>query len=152
MKQKMLLIGLIAIMSLDGQSQQVLTTAGGFYATSDAQLSWTLGELMTTTFTDSEVHLTQGEQQSLFIYASIDEENNFPNVAIYPNPFINAFTIESDGTPYEYAIHSATGQSILSGMIQSNQDLVDLTEIASGVYYIRIFTDEKEKTVKLIKH
>lgn len=152
MKLKLLLIGLIGIMSLAGYSQQVVTTSGDFFATSDVQVSWTLGEIMTATFSDTDVQLTQGEQQSLFIYASVNENDNLPDISVYPNPFINAFTIQSSGEPHRYVIHSATGQEILSGTIQSSQDLVDLGEIASGIYYIRIYSDTNEKTFKLIKH
>jgi hypothetical protein len=151
MKQKTLIISLISFMSLAGMSQEVVTSSGGFYEATDAQLSWTFGELMTETYETATVHLTQGEQQTRMQVASI-ADNELSEVTIYPNPFIDFFMINSDGIPYNYVIHSTTGQEIQIGKIAASETKIDLSAIATGIYYIRIYSDSKEKTFKLIKH
>ncbi|NOQ71368.1 MAG: T9SS type A sorting domain-containing protein [Crocinitomix sp.] len=152
MKPKLLLIAWIVIAPFNMEAQEVVTSTGDFFESTDVQVSWTIGELMTATFETASVHLTQGEQQSSFNYSSIVESKDMTDVSIYPNPFQDVFTVNSNGEQYQFAIYAATGQTVLAGEIGSAQTQLTLSEIADGIYYLRIYSDSSEKSFKLIKH
>lgn len=77
METKINLIALILILSCisGGRSQSldrsVLASAGEYYSSPVASLSWTLGEIATETYTSANVHLTQGFQQPDMTYVSL---------------------------------------------------------------------------------
>lgn len=60
-----LIINILLFLLVKGQtiSPEVVATSGDFFSTSSVSLSWTCGEIMTETFTGSNIILTQGFQQ-----------------------------------------------------------------------------------------
>lgn len=72
MKKIFTLILSLALVQAFGQTpavvMQVVSSSGGYYATSDLSISWTLGEPVTSTLSGTNLILTQGFQQGdLFI-------------------------------------------------------------------------------------
>ena len=80
---------------------------------------------------------------------SINEDINERNeILIYPNPAKNNVTIEMDLTEnLEYHIYSSIGELIMSGIIESNNKTVDISDLSSNIYLLKI----RDKTLKLIK-
>ncbi len=63
MKKLMIYICIIGLCSLSINAQEIITASGDYYESSNASLSWTIGESMTETYTDGTTILTQGFQQ-----------------------------------------------------------------------------------------
>ena len=61
-------------------SQQVIATDGNYVAASQGSLSWTLGEVITETFSNTNGFLTQGFQQK-----DKDDRDNGKEAAGIPN-------------------------------------------------------------------
>ena len=61
---------------LPGQTlaRQVVASQGQSHATANAQISWTLGEMVTATWRNNTVVLSQGFQQPLSVVSSLEEE------------------------------------------------------------------------------
>ncbi|MCF8365211.1 MAG: T9SS type A sorting domain-containing protein [Bacteroidales bacterium] len=64
------LISFLSIFPFTGHAQQVVASAGGYFEGDNISLSWTLGEPVIETFSNSNITLTQGFQQTYNFYLS----------------------------------------------------------------------------------
>ena len=70
---------------------------------------------------------------------AIDEFNSEQKTIIYPNPATNSIRIDGNLTNSEsYQIYSATGILVLSGEISETNQNIDLSDLTSNVYFLRI--------------
>lgn len=82
------------------------------------------------------------------------EENELNAFSIYPNPVGNQFTIavKNNDLPIAYEIYSLLGQTMNYKKIQSSNDLqVNATNLATGLYFINIYTQKGKQTYKFLK-
>jgi Secretion system C-terminal sorting domain/Right handed beta helix region len=70
-------------------------------------------------------------------------------VNIFPNPTASQLTIETDLGIIEIIIVDLTGKTIKS--IKQNTNVLNVAELPSGIYFIKLITDEKTITKKIIK-
>jgi hypothetical protein len=81
--------------------------------------------------------------------------NEFTNlnerIEIYPNPTNGVFHINSNIENLIVSVYSVDGKIVLSNIIisETNQ-LIDLSHFESGVYFVKIFNNDKQKTIKLV--
>ncbi|QOG02915.1 T9SS type A sorting domain-containing protein [Flavobacterium sp. MDT1-60] len=73
------------------------------------------------------------------------------NFKYYPNPVLHNLTISNSSIIDEVEIVSVTGQSILSKTINSEYSEIDLSNVSSGVYLLKVKSEGKTKTVKIVK-
>jgi hypothetical protein len=73
--------------------------------------------------------------------------DNQNHVKIYPNPAKDGIYINTDAEDYEIQIINLNGQVLYSG---KNVGRVDVSGFAKGIYFVRIKTDDKVETKKLI--
>lgn len=79
-------------------------------------------------------------------------EFELSDISIYPNPFESTITVEIGNIQEaEYAIYSITGQKLKNGSIQNNRNSIDLSILASGIYFIDVLSNSKSVTKKIIK-
>lgn len=82
-------------------------------------------------------------------------ENDFSSLSVYPNPFSNTFTV-SDKSHSMIAVElfNVLGEQILSreGLIHTSSISFDASQLARGVYYVRIVTDHGSAVRKLVKN
>ena len=73
------------------------------------------------------------------------EENQVSNIHVFPNP---AYTHLSIGAiPFEsvnYVIFDASGSTRLKGQITNPNTNIDINELSSGIYYLRLISSENE--------
>ena len=82
-------------------------------------------------------------------------EANNPIIQIYPNPIQNNFTIYSANTNLLQGkiakIYNITGKLILTQILKSQTNQIDIKVAAAGVYFLRIEGAAKPYIFKLIK-
>ena len=66
---------------------------------------------------------------------------------IYPNPAKNTLHVEGAGLT-QVEVFNIMGQSVLS--INENLETIDISHLQSGVYFVRLKTNNGEKTLKLV--
>lgn len=73
--------------------------------------------------------------------------------SIYPNPAINQLTIEVfDNNIYSFEIKGLTGNLIANGNLQNGENLIDISTISAGVYFVHLLIDGNLiTTFKVIK-
>lgn len=76
------------------------------------------------------------------------EENLQKEIKVYPNPFIDNFTIDLNFTDTkEYKIYSLIGESVLKGTLNSNMNTINLSNLPPSTYLLKI----NNQTIKIIK-
>lgn len=120
---------------------EVIGNSGDFFLGSGASLSWTLGEIMTETYSGTSNQLTQGFQQPIRILSEVNEITNPVFIQVYPNPTQAVFTLLIPGNQEQLAviIYNSSGELILNDFYsgQGPKDY-NLEPYASGMYFIQI--------------
>lgn len=80
----------------------------------------------------------------------INENHADDGVLIYPNPAMNAITIESMNTSI-IEIINIQGQKIIHQQIQQGKTVVDIGNLAKGVYFLRMLNGDKTEVTRIIK-
>jgi hypothetical protein len=76
------------------------------------------------------------------------------NLSVYPNPATNRIVVSTINISNQMVISlmDVTGKEIFKmNKIAANKTEIDLSTYASGVYFLRLFNDEKSEIVKVIK-
>ena len=83
-----------------------------------------------------------------YVYDGV-EENERDGMSVYPNPMCDVLFVEANnGLPVQRVeIFNLAGQSIIS----STETRINVSELKSGMYYVRITTDDKIVTQCIVK-
>ena len=85
------------------------------------------------------------------IVLSVDKLKLF-DFKIYPNPFTDRIQIENIGLQqYELTIVNSIGQTIKRTQVNGDTQIIDLTELQVGIYFLRIENKLNARTMKIIK-
>lgn len=78
------------------------------------------------------------------------EENNFSNdISVYPNPVKNILQFKTETTVIKVEIYDITGRILSSNSINENK--IDLSELKTGNYILRLYTEKDIMNTKIIK-
>lgn len=87
------------------------------------------------------------------VYSDLGTENYaIKNLKIYPNPAKNNLNINAESDISLIEIYNSLGQKIIAKTNASNQLFVDLSNINSGVYFIKTYSGENIQFTKIIKN
>ncbi len=154
-----LLLSFISI-SCFGQimlQNHVLATCGKTYSNATISMEYTLGEPFTKTLSATTVVETQGFHQpnlKLISHVGVQEISNF-NLNVYPNPFLNQFTIALPSNEIVYiTIYDVMGKLIHEQTLGDIENVIDLGFLASGNYRISYKTENQIQTgnISIIKY
>jgi hypothetical protein len=84
-----------------------------------------------------------------------DLSHTLNSITLYPNPTNSMFTIaipQNAATPDGYTICNSLGQVVGNGKFASNEQPVDVSTYANGIYFIRINSADSAKTLQFIKN
>jgi len=78
------------------------------------------------------------------------EENNNLNVLVYPNPAVNVLNITLNSNElFNLTITDLNGKQILAERISNLSNMVDISNISSGMYLLRIANSNVQSTTKI---
>lgn len=84
--------------------------------------------------------------------ASIENKiNNELNIKIYPNPVTRTLSVESSKHINSIEVLDISGKSLLRKDINSKETKIDFSVFNSGVYFIRVYSQEGVKAYKIVK-
>ena len=74
-------------------------------------------------------------------------------VNIYPNPVENELFLATDVSAEEISIYDIYGRQVLSQRVNesTSQQVVDVTDLNAGVYFVKLKTDEGDIVRRFIK-
>ena len=135
----------------------VIATAGSFYANANNSVSWTIGECIPETFSDSNNKLTQGFQQGIYeIKTAIDYTENVLKVNLYPNPatdFVNLEILTQNKKDFTFRLFDAYGKCLKNEKIATVKSEINLIGYSGGIFILNVFENENKllKSFKIIK-
>lgn len=149
MKYIPILIFVLTITVVHGKQTypELITSTGADYINQNIQLSWSIGEIISETYDQSGKQLTQGFQQpGKETQTGLEKQPTLDNhILVYPNPAKGKIYLRTDQSLYkhQYRIYDALGKLVYSGEIVTTDNTVDITHIPSGMYFMKIYSREK---------
>jgi hypothetical protein len=140
------------------QTQGIVSTAASCNIKGNSALSWIIGQPVAsaTTAADKSVILTQGLQEKMVVTTII--ENSFipGKLRLYPNPTGDILNISFDeAVPGEtgIVIVDSKGNPVKSDIMEAamTEKQLDLKNIPSGIYYIRLSGGKNVNVFKVVK-
>jgi hypothetical protein len=79
--------------------------------------------------------------------------NEFENSTfkLYPNPTAAFLFLDSEKNITKYVMYNAKGEIIKEANFQITNGEVNVSDLSAGIYYIKVFSDEKAEVIKWIK-
>ncbi|NHM02930.1 RCC1 domain-containing protein, partial [Flavobacterium difficile] len=79
------------------------------------------------------------------------EDFEVTELKIYPNPVTNTLNFSFDKEITSITISNLLGQELISIPVNKNETSIDVTSLSSGTYVVKVTSDNKIKTLKIIK-
>ena len=76
----------------------------------------------------------------------------FQNLKIQPNPVTDIFIVSNQNNLDLVEVYNTIGQTIISKKVNDNQVKLDLSNYNSGVYFVKVYSENQNKTIKIIKN
>jgi hypothetical protein len=151
-----ILIALLFATSASAQKQEVIASAGGYNTSGSLSISWTLGETIIPTFQNGNLILTHGFQQQVLVSAVEENLENTVKVTVYPNPASDHLNVRfEEPLDAEVKINIINTQGILvkSDIMEVTliEKELDLRELPSGTYFLRLIKEKKSNVYKVVK-
>jgi hypothetical protein len=73
------------------------------------------------------------------------------NFKYHPNPVKNVLSIENSSVIDEVTLFSVAGKVLLDKKINSLHSDLDLSHVATGIYFLKVKSEGREKTIKIVK-
>lgn len=112
--------------------------------------------------TDYELQVYSVCDQNIPVYSAIDSvsfntdnlsSNSviFGDLSFYPNPTADNLHIENNLSIDALELYSLTGQRILTRTVNNTNVTVDLSALASGVYFVNVKVGNANKVIRVVK-
>jgi hypothetical protein len=124
-----------------------VASAGTHFTGSNAQLSWTIGEPVTTTLSNGSNTITQGFHQTLLTVTAVNEQTVAGiDVTVYPNPTSDLVNIQlsNNKKDLQLDLFDLNGKLLQTRKINADQSNVQLgmAEYAIAHYVLRIYSSD----------
>ncbi|PXY45151.1 T9SS type A sorting domain-containing protein [Flavobacterium hydrophilum] len=80
-----------------------------------------------------------------------NEDFVLPNFKFYPNPVKNKLSLSNTANIDEVELSAVSGKSVLLKKINDIHSEIDLSNISTGVYFLKVKSEGKTKTIKIVK-
>jgi hypothetical protein len=127
-------------------SLDIISSAGVYATSSSGSMCWTIGEVMTETYTSSGNALTQGFQQPDTSFSTSVANETLVRIAIYPNPVVDRLIVNfstNKGTN-TLEILDMQGKQLRKESCPENQNeaILSFSDLADGMYILTIINNE----------
>ncbi|WCO02614.1 DUF7619 domain-containing protein [Psychroserpens ponticola] len=72
-------------------------------------------------------------------------------IKVYPNPVADILTIEAEFEINTLHVYDIEGRRVLENY-KSNSNQISMSSLETGIYFVKVFSDSKIKTLKVIKN
>ncbi len=153
MKKSSLAILFVLIM-FQTKAQEVISSGGDYNENATISISWTLGEPVIETVSNTSNVLTQGFQQTKLTVSEIFEINSKNiSISLFPNPTQDFVNLEVDNyNNLTFQLFSFNGKLIQTNKLSSKNTEIKMTNLSAATYFLKILNNNKLiKTYKIIK-
>lgn len=147
---------LLLCFATEAWSQSATNAAGG-ESSGDGHVSWSVGQPFHQ-FVEGVAGSTSVGVQQPYVFLSTGV-NDAPDIqlqlSVAPNPTLSSVRLLLDISKYEqldYELLGVNGHQLHSARITSSETHIEMDDLASGSYYLRLFMGERTlRTVQIIK-
>ncbi len=135
-------------------SLQVVSSAGGHFSNATHQVSFTIGEPVIATHSNSTNTLTQGFHQTKLQVISIGELFIESGIKVYPNPVVQDLHIETSnlGDDVWINLYATDGKLVLQKKMLCAEEKLNVANLAEGTYFLSLnFSNSIFQTFSIIK-
>lgn len=138
-------------------SQESINSSGGIATGTGGSSTYTIGQLVYTTYNQNNGSIAQGVQQAFEFQVLSNSEFLSRNLTLlpYPNPTSNNLILKISDTPQdklEYTLFDIQGKQIMTGKITGTKTTINVQDISNGVYSLKVTKDKQLlKSLKIIK-
>lgn len=154
-----IILVVLVLLVFESTAQETIPATGGTASGSGGSATYTLGQVFTTTSSDTSASVAAGVQQPYEIseITSLPEAKSIMLTAtVFPNPateFVVVDMKEMALKSVSYKLFDSSGKEIQGGNIISAQTTINTLELAAGTYFLKVLQGNKEvKTFKIIKN
>lgn len=123
-----------------------LDTGGGMADGSIMQF-WGSGSSSNQLWALSRLKSTSGDPNS-----KTDLENQATEINLYPNPVVDELYVETNiNGSLKVEIYSTSGVKVYSGNLEKGKSSVSLKNLSSGIYLVKVYSDQNVITKQIIK-
>jgi hypothetical protein len=159
---KIVAIFLLNFCVLTTFAQEAITVSGGDATGTGGTSSYSVGQVVYSTHSNSDGSVSEGVQQAyeIFVVTGIDQNKHINlSVSVYPNPTTN-FLILKIGTTASHSINlmryqlfDLNGKLLENKKVTGNETTVSVGNLVSATYFLRLTEGNKEiKKFKVIKN
>ncbi|WP_299334109.1 T9SS type A sorting domain-containing protein [uncultured Psychroserpens sp.] len=73
------------------------------------------------------------------------------NTRVHPNPVTDFLSIKSDTVIESTTMYDINGRVMLSTNVDTNTYKLDLSQLKAGLYFLKVFSNSKSETLKIVK-
>ena len=150
-------LAFLFLLSYNGLSQSVISSAGSSNSAGDYLISWTVGETAVATISSSSTTLTQGFHQPLLVDVlptGIEKELQL-EMRAFPNPTFDRVMFEGSDPVGIYHVRVVDKQGrVLEQMSVNSTDLmIEMRKYNNGTYIVEVVEEDtgKRKIFNIIK-
>jgi hypothetical protein len=158
MDRKLLFTLLLSVCSIGALAQlhDVVSASGASFKQSSGYITYTIGELVTTTLTVPGKVLTQGFLQTGLPKSWAVAVEDMPDfdLSVYPNPVNDVLYMQVDLLPgLQYTLHDVTGVMIAQGSVLDERTEIDFSYLSPAIYILRVFDNNQQiRIFQIVKH
>lgn len=138
-------------------SQQSINASGGNASGVGGSASYSVGQLVYSTYSGSTGTINEGIQQPFEIFILKNENFEvFDQIVLYPNPtsyqlFLNLVETNND---LKYELINVVGELLLNDKIAQTSTIINLENLPAGIYILTVssLNNSKSKSYKIIKN
>lgn len=125
-----------------------IDSGGASVSVGNLQVLFTLGEVAVQETTVDNTSVSEGFIDTI-ISGTLSINENFwnDNIVVYPNPTSSNINISSKAIIDGVEIYDAQGKKVLSANFQKQ---IDISNLNSGLYLIKLYSGESQMSKKLI--
>lgn len=124
-------------------AQTLVSTSGGHFTSNTAQMSWSLGEISISDYAAASFSYTEGLHQPALPDSSVSLNETMPlRWSVFPNPVEQKLFIEASGPSRltNLTLTNTAGQLVMSREFLEDQNILDLSALPAGVYFLAVYT------------
>ena len=157
--EKTALTALLFCAAFTIQAQQTIPTSGGDATGSGGSVSYSIGQLITTSIANSNGSVSAGIQQAfeVSVVLGVDDENGIDlSYSAYPNPTVDLLHLTIANFNQEnlsYQLFNLQGQLLAEKKLSNATTTIGMGSYTTATYFLKVTSNNQAlKTFKIIKN
>ena len=146
MDRKLLFSLLLSVCCLGAfaQPHELVSASGASFKNSSGYISYSIGEVITTTLISSSAILTQGFHQTRLRTVPVINQSAI-QMSVFPNPVKDLLILQiGDPLGFDYLLYDVRGGLLERGQVLDERTEINFSALAPAVYILRV-TNRKEE-------